>query len=366
MTRTAFRLALAAIALCILCIGCRGEDDGSRRGSGGKADSVGSCAQSDCDGPSSSGGCFCDPACAEHGDCCQDYEELCAAPAETDCAALASTLSERSLSELTLAAESSDVLAVAHCLAQDKADGIGVHEASDLAWLDTGDADRQDDGEVVSASLRFEGRDGALLRWSWERFNPCCGSGSYESIFFEAVDPELGGVDVLADLVPGAARLEANGFGIQAFSPGTFFVRTRVYSHGPASAGELVRLLYNIAKAQERRHARDVRNAYRDSFDGEAHQITEELAAMAFAGEERAWQDTLEMMRMLHQRGLFIVENDVSQLSMAQLIASQLAPYKGDELPSEDTIEDYIGDNMFWLTDNWVEDWVGASGESSN
>jgi hypothetical protein len=43
----------------------------------GKADLVGSCADSDCNGPSSSGNCFCDDACVEFGDCCSDRPQVC-------------------------------------------------------------------------------------------------------------------------------------------------------------------------------------------------------------------------------------------------------------------------------------------------
>jgi hypothetical protein len=43
----------------------------------GKADNIGSCEDSSCDGPSPSGKCFCDDLCDTFGDCCTDKGVIC-------------------------------------------------------------------------------------------------------------------------------------------------------------------------------------------------------------------------------------------------------------------------------------------------
>ncbi len=75
----------------LLCAAACGDDssvgagDAPRGGGGGKADLVGSCQGSDCDGPAAGGSCYCDDACVEYGDCCADRADLCggAAPGFT-------------------------------------------------------------------------------------------------------------------------------------------------------------------------------------------------------------------------------------------------------------------------------------------
>jgi hypothetical protein len=71
--------AFAAIAFMP---GCDPESEASEdeavRGKIGKADLVGSC-EGACGGPSS-GNCWCDDACEDFGDCCQDKVDVCEEP----------------------------------------------------------------------------------------------------------------------------------------------------------------------------------------------------------------------------------------------------------------------------------------------
>jgi hypothetical protein len=57
------------------------EDEGdAQRGEIGKADLVGSCENTTCDGPAPGGTCWCDVACQDFGDCCADYASACGEP----------------------------------------------------------------------------------------------------------------------------------------------------------------------------------------------------------------------------------------------------------------------------------------------
>jgi len=70
--------ATAALSLCFM--GCTAADDdlgGRPRGGIGKADTVGSCVDTSCDGQAPDGNCWCDDKCADYGDCCDDYEPAC-------------------------------------------------------------------------------------------------------------------------------------------------------------------------------------------------------------------------------------------------------------------------------------------------
>lgn len=80
------RFALAA-ALTLLAA-CAADDPAASRGPIGKADSVGSCANTDCDGPAADGNCFCDDECSSFGDCCGDHVEVCES-ASAPCGGLA-------------------------------------------------------------------------------------------------------------------------------------------------------------------------------------------------------------------------------------------------------------------------------------
>ena len=91
-------LSIAALATAtILASACTtaAVDDGQgdpQRGPLGKADAVGTCAQTDCDGPAPVGNCWCDAQCVEFGDCCTDHADTCEAtevPAGHDCGGLA-------------------------------------------------------------------------------------------------------------------------------------------------------------------------------------------------------------------------------------------------------------------------------------
>jgi hypothetical protein len=80
---------IASLLLFAACTAGSGSDD-AQRGPLGKADSVGSCITSDCDGPAPGGGnCWCDEACTEFGDCCPDKVEVCDAPVSQSCGGLA-------------------------------------------------------------------------------------------------------------------------------------------------------------------------------------------------------------------------------------------------------------------------------------
>ncbi len=75
-----YRFIPAAFALAIAITGCTTatEDDSpTRRGAIGKADLVGSCVDTSCDGPAPSGNCWCDDLCADYGDCCDDKATTC-------------------------------------------------------------------------------------------------------------------------------------------------------------------------------------------------------------------------------------------------------------------------------------------------
>ncbi len=58
--------------------GCEQETRAPDRGPIGKADLLGSCADTSCDGEGSEGNCFCDDACVTFGDCCADRQSQCA------------------------------------------------------------------------------------------------------------------------------------------------------------------------------------------------------------------------------------------------------------------------------------------------
>ena len=86
--RISFILSLLLFAACTPA----GEPDAGGRHPLGKADSVGSCAATDCDGPAPDGNCWCDAACVEFGDCCADKVEVCDAPVTQPCGGLAGFL----------------------------------------------------------------------------------------------------------------------------------------------------------------------------------------------------------------------------------------------------------------------------------
>src|SRR5690606_39223406 len=52
---------------------CASDGSDAERGPIGKADLIGSCADTSCDGAAPSGNCYCDAECATFGDCCSDY-----------------------------------------------------------------------------------------------------------------------------------------------------------------------------------------------------------------------------------------------------------------------------------------------------
>ncbi|HEU5057407.1 MAG TPA: hypothetical protein VFU21_12810 [Kofleriaceae bacterium] len=85
MTRTALLfVSFAALsAACATDAGDAGRD--ATRGPIGKADLVGSCAATDCDGPALGGNCYCDELCVEYGDCCGDRVEVCEGPVAPTC-----------------------------------------------------------------------------------------------------------------------------------------------------------------------------------------------------------------------------------------------------------------------------------------
>src|SRR5688572_21177456 len=90
MTRTALLFSLPAAALLAACA-ADANDSGSQasRGPLGKADMVGSCALTDCDGAAVGGNCYCDDQCIEYGDCCSDRVEVCEAPVGPICGGFA-------------------------------------------------------------------------------------------------------------------------------------------------------------------------------------------------------------------------------------------------------------------------------------
>jgi hypothetical protein len=79
------------IALTLLA-GCAVAGDETtvdvERGPLGKADAIGTCASTNCDGPAEGGNCWCDDLCAEFGDCCSDRVEICEAPVAPACGGL--------------------------------------------------------------------------------------------------------------------------------------------------------------------------------------------------------------------------------------------------------------------------------------
>lgn len=84
------RIQIIASLLLFAACSPGAESDQADRHPLGKADSVGSCITSDCDGPSPDGGnCWCDDQCAEFGDCCPDKVEVCDAPVSQPCGGLA-------------------------------------------------------------------------------------------------------------------------------------------------------------------------------------------------------------------------------------------------------------------------------------
>jgi hypothetical protein len=85
MTRT---LLLLASVFATACVAAAPEAE-VERGPLGKADQVGSCAQTDCDGAAPDGNCWCDADCAEFGDCCADKVEVCDQPVSNRCGGLA-------------------------------------------------------------------------------------------------------------------------------------------------------------------------------------------------------------------------------------------------------------------------------------
>lgn len=78
MTRPVFRLCFVVV-IATAVAGCESPERAteSERTRLGKADVFGSCASSDCNGPAEDGNCYCDDQCAQIGDCCADYIELC-------------------------------------------------------------------------------------------------------------------------------------------------------------------------------------------------------------------------------------------------------------------------------------------------
>jgi len=86
MTRTALLFSLPVAALFAACA-ADATDSGSQaaRGPIGKADMVGSCALTDCDGAAPDGNCWCDDQCVEYGDCCGDRVEVCEGPVAPKC-----------------------------------------------------------------------------------------------------------------------------------------------------------------------------------------------------------------------------------------------------------------------------------------
>jgi Kazal-type serine protease inhibitor domain/Somatomedin B domain len=84
-----FFIALTLLAGCTAGAEDADVEVGRERGPIGKADSIGSCASTDCDGPSAAGDCYCDEQCIEYGDCCADRVEVCEAPVAPACGGLA-------------------------------------------------------------------------------------------------------------------------------------------------------------------------------------------------------------------------------------------------------------------------------------
>lgn len=86
MTRTIlFSLSAAAVLLAAGATDSGDAASQTARGPLGKADIVGTCAQSDCEGAAPGGNCWCDDACTEYGDCCADKVEICEEPVAPKC-----------------------------------------------------------------------------------------------------------------------------------------------------------------------------------------------------------------------------------------------------------------------------------------
>ena len=86
MTRTALLFACSAAALFATACAADGDaGETAARGPIGKADIVGSCADTDCDGAAPGGNCWCDELCTEYGDCCGDRVEICEEPVSPKC-----------------------------------------------------------------------------------------------------------------------------------------------------------------------------------------------------------------------------------------------------------------------------------------
>lgn len=88
MTRTIL-FSFSAVLLAACAADGAGSDSQAARGPIGKADLVGSCAATDCDGPALGGNCYCDDACTEYGDCCGDRVEVCEQPVSPTCGGFA-------------------------------------------------------------------------------------------------------------------------------------------------------------------------------------------------------------------------------------------------------------------------------------
>lgn len=87
------RISIIASLLLFAACTAGSETDPADRHPLGKADSVGSCITSDCDGQAPGGGnCWCDAACTEFGDCCPDKVEVCDAPVSQSCGGFAGLL----------------------------------------------------------------------------------------------------------------------------------------------------------------------------------------------------------------------------------------------------------------------------------
>jgi hypothetical protein len=85
MTRKLF-IALTLLAGCAVS---ENPEVAVERGPLGKADVIGSCSATGCEGRAAGGTCWCDADCAEFGDCCSDYVEACEAPVAPACGGLA-------------------------------------------------------------------------------------------------------------------------------------------------------------------------------------------------------------------------------------------------------------------------------------
>jgi len=76
MNKTFVLSILLATAACSEPAPSQTPTEDPERGTG-KADLVGSCEGSTCDGQATNGSCFCDDACVDFGDCCADKAEIC-------------------------------------------------------------------------------------------------------------------------------------------------------------------------------------------------------------------------------------------------------------------------------------------------